>query len=157
MSNLIIRHWNREERSLPGINCIAYPDGRVTILNYYSLYNPNDRTRRLFCRPLCDTTAESIETYDADFWTQVDEWTSLDYEGGRIYGGDGTMGNEGFIACVDSADQLIWGMFFENTNPIKSLEIRGRTLVAINEHSELQIEINLDRLTEIKMMILGGN
>lgn len=53
-----------------------------------------------------------------------------------------------------SADDLVWGIFFENTNPIKRLEIKERLLVAVNEHAELQIEINLDALTDIKMIVL---
>lgn len=154
MSNLITEHWDSRERMLPGINCIAYPDGTVTILRFYSLYNPNTEERSFSCNPLCDTTIDSLEKYDAAYWTQVDEWAGIRYQGGKIYGGDGAMGNEGFIACADSEDRLIWGMFFENTNPIKSLEIRGRTLIAVNEHSELQLKINLDVLTEIKMVAL---
>lgn len=154
MSNLIIEHWNSKERRLPGINCITYPDGKVIILNCYSLYDPNTKKKELFCKPLCDTTIDSLEKYDATYWTQVDEWASVDYQGGRIYGGDGSMGNEGFIACTDAGDNLIWGMFFENTNPIKSVNIKERTLIAINEHSELRVEINLDDLTDIKMIIL---
>ncbi len=61
------------------------------------------------------------------------------------------MGNEGFIACTDAEDRLVWGIFFENSNPIKNLEIKDEILIAINEHTELQIEINLENLTQIKM------
>ncbi len=154
MYHSIAEHWNSDERSLPGINCIAFPDGRVTILNCYSLYDPNIKAKELFCCPLCDTTIDSIEQYDAAYWTRVDEWVSLDYQGGKIYGGDGTMGNQGFIARTDGKDNLLWGMFFENTNPIKSLAIQGRTLVAINEHAVLKIEVDLDTLTHIKMIAL---
>ena len=64
------------------------------------------------------------------------------------------MGNEGFIAHCDAQNHLIWGMFFENTNPIKSLELVNHTLVAINEHSELRIEIDLQKITTIKMFII---
>jgi hypothetical protein len=118
------------------------------------MYNPNTKENRFVCSPLCDTTIDSIESYHDDIWVLVDAWTSIDYQGGKIYGGDGTMGNEGFIACTDENDNLSWGIFFENTNPIKSLEITGRTLVAINEHDELQVEIDLDMLTNIKMISL---
>lgn len=44
-------------------------------------------------------------------------------------------------------------MFFTNTNPIKRLEIKDNTLIALNEHSELQLEINLDVLTDIKITL----
>ncbi|MFV0351188.1 MAG: hypothetical protein ACK5JF_02600 [Oscillospiraceae bacterium] len=154
MSTLITTHWNSEDRMLPGIDCIAYPNGSVTLLNMYSLYNPNNQQTSYYCRPLCDTTIESIEKYDATYWTRVDEWASLPYQGGKLYAGDGAMGNQGFIAHADANDQLVWGIFFENTNPIKSLEIKGTTLCAINEHTKLQIEINLECLTDIQMFAL---
>ena len=157
MSNLITKHWNNIERKIPGINCIAYPDGKIIILKCYQLYDLNTKETELFCDPLCDTTIEILEKYDAAYWTRVDEWTGINYQNGKIHGGDGAMGNEGFIARTDANNNLIWGIFFENTNPIKSLNIKNKTLIAVNEHSELQIEINLDTLTDIKMIPLKNN
>lgn len=152
MGNLIAEQWNNKERRLPGIDCIAFPDGRITILNHYSLYDPTTNEEKLFCRPLCDTTIDSIENYGATYWTRVDEWASIPYQDGKILGGDGSMGNQGFIAYIDHDDRLLWGIFFEHTNPIKSLEIKGRILIATNEHSELQVKVNLDVLTDIEMI-----
>ncbi|MBH5316330.1 hypothetical protein I6N90_00725 [Paenibacillus sp. GSMTC-2017] len=151
----IAEHWNLKKHELPGINCIVYPNGTITILNCYSTYNPNTKERNFFSSPLCDTTIESIAKYNVDYWTVVDEWVSIDYQDGRIYGGDGEMGNEGFISCTDADDRLVWGIFFENSNPIKSLEIKDQILIAINEHSELQIEINLENLNEINMTTIN--
>lgn len=85
----------------------------------------------------------------------MDVWTQIDYQGGKILGGDGQMGNEGFIACTGEHDQLLWAFFFEDTNPIKALSIKDKTLVAVNEHAELQIVINLEQLTEITMHYLN--
>lgn len=152
--NLIKKQWQAEDRQLPGINCIVYPDGKVTILKFSYIYNSGTKKRSCDVFALCDTTIDSIENYDAAFWTIVDQWVTLDYQGGKIYGGDGAMGNEGFIACVDGNDNLIWGMFFENTNPIKGVEIKNEILTAINEHESLSIEINLKKLTDIKITIL---
>lgn len=154
MNKIVNQHWSETKQELPGINCILYPTGLVTILNCYQIYNPNNDTKQLFCEPKCDTTIESLESYDASFWTVVDEWASIDYNGGKIICGDGAMGNEGFIAHTDMQNSLIWGMFFENTNPIKSLELVNNTLVAINEHSELCIEIDLQNITSIKMLLI---
>jgi len=152
MISQICKNWSGETRRLPGIDCIAYPDGRVTVLRCCVLYDPETKERARGYRPLCDTDIESLEKYRAACWTVIDEWASVSYEGGKIYGGDGGMGNEGFIACADARDELVWGMFFESTNPIRHLKIEGKTLVAINEHNELRIEINLDSLTEIKLI-----
>ena len=156
VNRLISEHWRGEEHSLPGISCIAYPDGTVTILNCYSAYNPNTKERKFFCSPLCDTTIESIEKYNAPCWTVVGDWVVIDYQDGKIHAGDGAMGNEGFIAHCDAVGNLRWGIFFENTNPIKSLKIKDRILIAINEHSELQLEINLDKITDIKMLSIAN-
>lgn len=101
MNNLIVENWNSNERKLPDINCIVYPDGNVTVLSYYHVHNPNTSENTGFCNPLCDTTIDSIVKYDNDIWVSVSEWVSIDYKSGKIYGGDGTMGNEGFVACVD--------------------------------------------------------
>jgi hypothetical protein len=62
----------------------------------------------------------------------------------------------GFIAHVDSAGDLIWSIFFWNSNPIRELAVKDGVLSAVNEHSELRIEINLNRLTEISMHIIGN-
>ncbi|WP_081751022.1 hypothetical protein [Paenibacillus sp. FSL R7-277] len=151
MSNLILKHWT-EECELPGINCIAWADGSITILNIEIFYDPNTRQRTMTCSPLCDTTIESIVKYNDDPWTIVDAWMSLDYEGGTIYGGDGQMGNEGFIACTGADGNMVWAIFSDVTNPIKQLSIEDRTLIAMNEHDELRIEINLDHLTEMRLI-----
>lgn len=154
MSNLIMKHWSAEQRELPGMNCIAFPTGKIIILNVATYYNPNNNERKIYCSPQCDTTIESIEKYDAECWTIVDAWTNIDYQGGKIYGGDGQMGNEGFIACTDANDNLLWGIFFDETNPIKKLSIQDKTLIAINEHEDMRIQINLDTLVDIKMTYL---
>ncbi|MEK5551418.1 hypothetical protein [Paenibacillus sp. FSL L8-0689] len=154
MNNLIMKHWSAEQRELPGINCIAFANGNVIILNVSTYYNPNNNERSMYCSPQCDTTIESIEKYNTGHWTMVDAWTSIDYQGGKIYGGDGQMGNEGFIACTDTNDSLVWGIFFDETNPIKKLSVKDKILIAINEHEDMRIEINLDTLIDIKMTSL---
>ncbi len=149
MKNLIQENWCANQ--LPGIDSIVYPNGKLTILNCHSIYNPNSQERNIYCSPLCDTTIESLENYHSDCWTNVDAWTSIDYQHGKIYGGAGAMGNEGFLACVDANEGLVWGIFFENSNPIKKLTITEKTLAAINEHEDMRIEIDLDRLVNIEM------
>ncbi|MDR2529156.1 MAG: hypothetical protein LBD04_09105 [Synergistaceae bacterium] len=151
MNPIIAEHWGAEDHELPGFNCIVYPDGTITILDCYSIQDSVTKEYELFCRPLCDTTIDSIEKYEASDWTGVDQWARIDYQGGSVIGGDGAMGNEGFIACTSENNNLLWGIFFSNTNPIKSLNIEGHLLIAINEHSEIRIEIDLENLTNIKM------
>lgn len=151
MNSLIMEHWSAEQRELPGMNCIAFADGTVIILDIRTYSDPNNNERTLSVSPLCDTTMDRIVKYNQDCWTIVDAWTSVDYQGGKIIGGDGQMGNEGFIACTDAEDRLVWGIFFEDTNPIKILRVSGNSLIAINEHEELRVEINLQNIVDIKM------
>ncbi|MCL2015340.1 MAG: hypothetical protein FWG68_03725, partial [Defluviitaleaceae bacterium] len=133
--NLITENWQKSQ--LPATNAIIYPCGMLTILDFYKIFNPNTDETAYFCTPLCDTTIDSFLKYNDDCWVKVSEWTSIPYKNGQIKGGDGGMGNEGFIACVDECGDLLWAMFFDTTNPIKRLKINENTLIAVNEHDEL--------------------
>jgi hypothetical protein len=152
MNKIIAEHWR--ERKLPNFDCVVYPDGTVTVLDCYSLQNSQTKKRELFCRPLCDTTIESVNGYNPEAWTCVDEWTRIACDGGSLIGGDGAMGNMGFIARVDVRDALLWAIFFYNSNPIRELSVDGSKLTAINEHSNVRIDINLECLTDITKTIL---
>jgi hypothetical protein len=155
MNQIIADHWYKESPELPGIDCIVYASGEVIILSCISLLDTSTKERQqIFCHPCCDTTIASLEKYDACDWTIVDEWVRIEYDGGSLIGGDGTMGNEGFIAHVNSEGDLIWGIFFWVTNPIRSLAINNGILSAVNEHSDLRIDINLANLTDITMTII---
>jgi hypothetical protein len=101
MNKTIAAHWNKEQPELPGFDCIVYANGDVTVLNCYSLTDSQTQERELFCRPRCDTTIESLEKYGAADWTSAGEWTRIEHEGKIFVGGDGGMGNMGFIAHVD--------------------------------------------------------
>jgi hypothetical protein len=151
---IIAEHWNKERHELPGFDCIVYANGDVTVLDCYGLRDSQTGKRELFCRPRCDTTIAGIEKYDAADWTFADEWARVEHEGKIFIGGNGAMGNMGFIAHINSDDGLIWGIFFWNSNPIKQLEVRGDVLSAVNEHSDVRIEINLKNITEITMTVL---
>nr|WP_261771688.1 hypothetical protein [Paenibacillus xylanexedens] len=155
MNSLIMEQWSAEQRELPGMNCIAFADGTVTILDIRTYLDSNNNERTLSVSPLCDTMIDSIVKYNPDCWTMVDVWTSVDYQGGKIIGGDGQMGNEGFIACTDAEDHLVWAIFLEDTNPIKKLSVSGNSLIAINEHEELRVEINLHNVVDIRMTYIG--
>ena len=152
MGSLISECWRSQERKLPYGDLVAWPDGRVTILNCYAAQNFRTMERKLFCRPLCDSTIESLVRYDAAGWVAVMALTSIGCPNGMIYGGGGAFGSVGFAARVDNNDDLIWAVVFTGTNPIKELGIHGNTLIALNERSDLRLEINLDTLIDIRMI-----
>ena len=85
----------------------------------------------------------------------VDAWDQAQvvHENRKYIGGEDTYGNEGFVAFENMQGDLIWAMFFDCTNPIKILKIEDNRLIGITEHSESQIEINLNELTDIKYTI----
>ena len=144
----------KKDHKLSCGNVIIYPGGNITILKYSSYHNVKTGERREYLYPLCDTTIDSIVKYDKFGWVQVSEWigTSVDYRGGRIFGGGGAMEQDGFIACVDEAEHLIWAMSFDNTDPIESLEIKDNTLIAVSgDYFKSRLEINLNVLTDIKI------
>ena len=137
-------------------NSLVFPNGKLVILRINMFIHSGTGERDYVCSPLCDTTIDSVEAYDEECWVTVDPWVSIDVPQGRFVGGDGTMGNEGFIAHTDKQDQLIWGLFFEQTNPIKQLFVEGHTLRAVNEHGELKIVINLQDLTDIHISTMDN-
>jgi hypothetical protein len=154
MNPLLAEHWNKEKRELPGFDCIVYANGDVTVLDWYGLQDSRSGERELFCRPRCDTTIDSVVGYAAADWTAVGEWVRIEHEGKTFVGGDGSMGNMGFIAHLGSDDALIWGIFFWNSNPIKELAVSNGILSSVNEHSELRIEVNLENSTEMAIKVL---
>jgi hypothetical protein len=155
MNQIIAEHWNKENHELPGFDCIVYANGDVTVLNCYGLQDSNTGERELFCLPRCDMTIESVEKYAAADWSGVSEWTRIEHEGKMFIGGGcWAMGNPGFIARIDGDDALIRGIFFWNSNPIRELMVGGGILSAINEHSDVRIEINLENITEINMTVI---
>ncbi|POP42707.1 hypothetical protein CHU32_19270 [Superficieibacter electus] len=150
----MLKRW-KEKEALPGINCLIFSDGKVTLLNWHRVYDPQTKTVKIACSPTGDTTLNSIENDDPDCWVTMDRWATIDYNGGKIYGGDGGMGNEGALVCVDANGHFLWGFFFTDTNPITKLMIKDNMLTAINEHAEIRLTINLKELTSIKVDVLS--
>jgi len=138
-----------------GCDAIVYSDGRITIGNHYSFYNPNNNETTYYWSPLCDTILENIEKYDEDIWTYVDIWRGeLVLENQKIVFGPGSMGNEGFVASTKLTGELNWSVFFTFSNPICKAEIIEETLICYGD-TGCQIKINLNELHEIKIKIVG--
>ena len=136
---------------LPGIDCIVFGNGDVMIANTYCVMDSNTKEHSRHWHPLCDTTITSLEKYEHDIWTNIDI-----YHGAIMYGeqiivfGDGSMGNEGFVASTDKNGDLLWGIFFTFSNPILSAKIIHDELICVSE-CEIQIKIQLKDLTKISI------
>lgn len=137
---------------LPHLNCIVYPNGTITLLEFNVFYDSDTNISHAEILPICDTTIESIMKYDDAPWVCIDEWCIIDTEIGRFSCGDGAFGNDGFVAHTDCGGKLVWALFFNKTNPIKDLKINGDFLIGQSEHDDARIEINLKQLTDIKFI-----
>jgi hypothetical protein len=146
--NYLKEKWNQE--NLVGINSLTRRDGSVVIINITSI-KIEDRMN-YFCQPLCDTTIESIEKYDNDVWTEIQVFCRCsDPQTGNLYlGGEGGMGNEGFIVCLDDQEEPIWALFFQNSNPFHEIVLKENILEA---RSSLELSYSIDLRTPEKIRI----
>ena len=107
-----MEHWNSEREILGYYNAISYPNGDVTLLDCYSIFNSATKMTTVFCKPFCDIAVDSIIKYNDDCWACTVPWTSVDYDNGKIYSGASAMGHEGYIVCVDESENLQWAIIF---------------------------------------------
>jgi hypothetical protein len=138
-------HWNQNE--LIGIDCILKNDETVIILNCYSVGQGENKKHYVF--PLCETTVQSLEKYNDDIWSEFDIFTEkMPYNDDIIFGGEGSMGNEGFIACTDKNNSLNWAIFFVNSNPFYKIEIIDNIIYAYSS-LDLVYKVDIHNLEKI--------
>ena len=149
----MFKRWE-EKKELPGVDSLTFANGAVILLDWRESFDNHTKEKKAWCTPLCDTSFSRIGKYDSDCWVSVDSWSFVEHKGGKIYGGDGAMGNEGSLVYIDADNNFVWGFFFTQTNPISFISVSNDILMAINEHSELKLEINLNNLTEIDVEVV---
>lgn len=146
---MIQEHWNNNE--LPGIDCIIRADGTVTILNFYKT-NQENRIN-YYLSPICDTTIESLEKYNDDIWTEIEVNPDAIVlsNGDTFVFGEGSMGNEGFIALVNSDKSILkWALFSTVSNPIIRVQSGEREIIAYSSDN-LKLTIDIDNPERIKI------
>lgn len=149
MNDKVKELWGRRKKMLPNFNCILYPDGTVTVLNFFKIYDSNVKTYHVVISPLCDTTLDSVLKYHDNPWVLIDEWHRVSNDSGIFLSGEGAFGSDGFVAHTNFDGELKWAIFFNQSNPIKELNIHNDYLVGLSEHENAKIEINLKQLTDI--------
>ena len=95
---------------LIGVNSVLYNGSSetITLINFYKMGNGE-----MLAFPFCDTTINSLEKYNNDIWTEIQEYKSMPYKNDEIIKfGEGAMGNEGFICVTDKNNTLKWAIFF---------------------------------------------
>jgi len=125
------KEW--KDSSLPVVNGIAYPDGRVEKVYVIS----EDRERKIEIGEELDINAllskEEIDIVEVAELGQVDGLNS----GIIVHYGMGFMGGDGFIVVESKADSSIkWAAFFEDSNPFERAEVVGDAIYAYNNLGE---------------------
>ena len=80
------------------------------------------------------TLAKAIEEYGNEGTAIQVLGSSKNPKNGYIaYRGEGSMGNEGFVAYADNHGKLIWLLFLDFSNPFWNIEIEGDNILATTE------------------------
>lgn len=149
MKNYMKNRWDQEE--LIGVNSLVKKDGTVVIINFTNVKLDNEI--KYFIQPVCDTTISSLEKYDDDIWTEVQPLCSFKDEttGNKYVGGEGGMGNEGFVVCLSPNDEPNWGLFLVNSNPFYDIKMNDGIIEAISS-SDLKflIDINFPEKVQVE-------
>ena len=136
----MLEHWLNEE--LIGINCLQKNNGEIILLNCFIT---NHENRPLyFAIPICETNIGSIEKFNPDIWTTFDILSNGIEINNKyiVFGGEGGMGNEGFIACTDFANNFLWAIFFTDSNPFYKIEFNNDEIYAYSSNN-LLYKVNL--------------
>lgn len=142
MKNItILEHWSNEE--LIGIDSLQKNNGEIIILNSFNVSNTDNIS--YYSSPLCLTTVESLEKFNSDIWTSFEVFSNrLEINDEYVvFGGEGGMGNEGFIACTDKSNDFLWALFFTDSNPFYKIEFDHNEIHAYSS-SNLKYRANLD-------------
>lgn len=160
-----------ENKKLFGsVDGIVYND-KIIILDYFKSINTTNDIYNSFV--MGETTIEKeIEQYPSYYYYEFDgiattmpnpydileigvsigisSKSPIQSHIGNIYFGEGSMGNEGFVACTDSHNNFIWSIFFDFTNPLISGHIEDNFLYLYSSDTT-EVSINLDDITKISI------
>ncbi|MEX3745680.1 hypothetical protein [Lysinibacillus xylanilyticus] len=151
INEIIQSNWKRNQ--LPGIDGVIDISGKVIIMDSYELIDGS--TINYIINPLCETSLESIMSFNEDIWCEIEKHPQVQQYDDKIFiCGEGGMGNEGFIANVDMNNNLIWAFFSTVSNPFNKLELEDNLLKAYST-SDLIYVININKPEEITIKNIG--
>lgn len=144
----MLEHWSNEE--LIGINCLQRNNGEIILLNCFNTNHENQTS--YFAFPICETNVDSIEKFNPDIWTSFEILSNrIEINDEYIlFGGEGGMGNEGFIACTDYDNNFLWAIFFTDSNPFYRMEFKNDEVYAYSSNN-LLYKVNLANPEIIKI------
>jgi hypothetical protein len=111
------------------VDGIVFASGRVVLLAGRTV-RAGTRVRSVVS-PLAESSIESILSYASEPWVPVTRLATVSWSSDiRVECGEGAMGNEGFVAAVNTADNsLIWALFSSHSNPFVSVARDGDEVV----------------------------
>lgn len=81
---------------------------------------------------------------DPSWVSAVDGLAAADLGGkGFLWGGEGSYGSEGFIARLTADRELIWAMFFAESNPFDRIQLSGN-VATFSSTSGFEITVDID-------------
>lgn len=153
MSSRIQFCW--EQQKLLGMDCVLFASGKITIMSFGKLFDVSNGISSYYAHPSHDTWLESIEAYSDhpdDPWKEIQRYDAVVYteRNEQVVCGEGSMGNEGFIALTDDKGNLVWALFSNMSNPFLSLKLEGRMLYAYSTAPMLFL-LDLDAPHNVKV------
>ncbi len=62
---------------------------------------------------------------------------------GSLVGGEGSQGSDGFFARLNESQDLVWAVFFEDSNPFVGVDVTG-SLATFTTNLGLPVTVDLD-------------
>ncbi|WP_285398408.1 hypothetical protein [Lysinibacillus sp. fls2-241-R2A-57] len=151
INGVIQNNWKNNQ--LPGVDGIICISGKVIIMDSYEVIDGN--TSKYFINPICETSLESIMSFNEDIWCEIEKHPQVQQHNDKIFiCGEGGMGNEGFIANVDMNNNLIWAFFSTDSNPFNKLELEDNLLKAYSTSGLIYV-ININKPEEMTIKTIS--
>lgn len=64
-------------------------------------------------------------------------------DGGLLWGGEGSMGADGFLARLTADRKLIWAVFFSDSNPFDRIRVSGH-VATFHSTAEFELAVDID-------------
>ncbi|PZT72903.1 hypothetical protein DNK56_06090 [Streptomyces sp. AC1-42W] len=124
-----------EDYGLPAEDGLYFADGRA----YDVALAPGTPARLTVLDPF---DVDAILADDPSWVTSVDGLASVGLgDGGFLWGGEGTMGADGFVARLTADRKLVWAVFFADSNPFDRIRVSGNVATF---HSTAGFELAVD-------------
>ncbi|WP_144370138.1 hypothetical protein [Myxococcus stipitatus] len=131
----IQRRWQSSE--VLQIDGILFGAGELILMDYTVVMDSGTKQEDVFVSPIARSSLQSVLEFNDDPWVSVTSLGSCEWpeRGERLFCGEGSMGNEGFVAsCATSSGQLRWVAFFTRSNPFLSVRVVDGFIVATSSH-----------------------